>query len=110
MIILSYKFCIIKQSFNDAKLKDKFFEDKRKQIEGKIDEVLKLVNDNPAASKEEYNAKVIDIEGIFNPIMEKIYQPMVGSPGGIPNFQPGAGAGPNPGSKGTATGVAEDVE
>ena len=100
----------VKQSINDAKLKDKFSEDERKQIEGKIDEVLKWVNDNPAASKEEYDAKVKEIEGIFNPIMQKIYQSMGGSPGGMPNFQPGAGAGPNPGSKGTATGGAEDVE
>ena len=103
----------VKQSINDAKLKDKFSEDERKQIEGKIDEVLKWVNDNPAASKEEYDAKVKEIEAIFNPIMQKIYQQMGGAPGGMPNFQPGAGApgaGPNTGSKGTASGGAEDVE
>ena len=81
-------------------------------------EVLKWVNDNPAASKEEYDAKVKEIEGIFNPIMQKIYQSMGGAPGGMPNFQPGQGApgagfpgaGPDAGSKGTATGGAEDVE
>ena len=46
--------------------------------------------------------------------MQKIYQQMGGAPGGMPNFQPGAGApGAGPagaGSKGTATGGAEDVE
>ena len=86
---------------------------KKKQIEGKIDEVLKWVNDNPAASKEEYDAKVKEIEAVFNPIMQKIYQQMGGAPGGMPNFHPGAGgpgAGPEPGSKGTASGSAEDVE
>ena len=41
---------------------------------------------------------------------------MGGAPGGMPNFHPGAGgpgapgAGPETGSKGTATGGAEDVE
>ena len=38
---------------------------------------------------------------------------MGGAPGGMPNFNPGAGApgaGPSAGSKGTATGGAEDVE
>ena len=103
---------------NEEKLKDKFSEDEKKQIETKVDEILKWTNDNPAASKEEYDAKVKEIEAIFNPIMQKIYQQQGGAPGGMPNFggaYPGAGApgaapGPNPGAKGTATGGAEDVE
>ena len=106
----------IKQTLKDEKLKDKFSEDEKKQIEGKVDEVLKWLNDNPAASKEEYDAKLKEIEAVFNPIMQKIYQQAGGAPGGMPNFggaHPGAGApgaGPTPGAKGTATGGAEDVE
>ena len=101
----------IKQTVNDAKLKDKFSEDEKKQIEGKVDEVLKWTNDHPAVSKDEYDAKVKEIEGIFNPIMQKIYQQAGGAPGGMPNFHPGAGGpGPDAGAKGTATGGAEDVE
>jgi len=106
----------IRQTLNDEKLKDKFSEDEKKKVGDKIDEVLKWVNDNPAASKEEYDAKVKEIEAVFNPIMQKIYQQMGGQPGGMPNFggaHPGAGApgaGPSPGAKGTATGGAEDVE
>ena len=104
----------VKQSVNDAKLKDKFSADEKKQIETKVDEVLKWSNDNPAASKEEYDSKVKEVEAIFNPIMQKIYQSMGGAPGagGMPNFG-GAGAhgpGPQSGSKGTASGSAEDVE
>jgi L1 cell adhesion molecule like protein len=106
----------VRQTIKDEKLKDKFSEDEKKQIETKVDEVLKWVNDNPAASKEEYDAKQKEIETIFNPIMQKIYQQAGGAPGGLPNFggaHPGAGAsgsGPSPGAKGTATGGAEDVE
>ena len=106
----------IKQTLKDEKLKDKFSEDEKKQIEGKVDEVLKWLNDNPAASKEEYDAKLKEIEAVFNPIMQKIYQQAGRAPGGMPNFggaQPGAApgtAGPNPGARGTATGGAEDVE
>ena len=106
----------IKQTLKDEKLKDKFSEDEKKQIEGKVDEVLKWLNDNPAASKEEYDAKLKEIEAVFNPIMQKIYQQAGGAPGGMPNFggaQPGAApgtAGPSPGARGTATGGAEDVE
>ena len=104
----------VRQTINDEKLKDKFSEDEKKQIETKVDEVLKWTNDNPAASKEEYDAKVKEIEGIFNPIMQKIYQQAGAAPGGMPNFggaHPGAGA-PGTGSspKGSATGGAEDVE
>jgi len=106
----------VRQTIKDEKLKDKFSEDEKKQIENKVDEVLKWVNDNPAASKEEYDSKQKEIEAIFNPIMQKIYQQAGGAPGGMPNFggaHPGAGGagnGPNPGAKGTATGGAEDVE
>ena len=106
----------VRQTIKDEKLKDKFSEDEKKQIETKVDEVLKWVNDNPAASKEEYDSKQKEIEAIFNPIMQKIYQQAGGAPGGMPNFggaHPGAGAsgsGPSPGAKGTATGGAEDVE
>ena len=104
----------VKQTMKDEKLKDKFSEDEKKQIETKVDEILKWANDNPAASKEEYDAKVKEVEGVFNPIMQKIYQQAGGAPGGMPNFggaNPGApGAGPSPGAKGTATGGAEDVE
>ena len=106
----------IKNTIKEEKLKDKFSEDEKKQIETKVDEVLKWTNDNPAASKEEYDAKQKEIEAVFNPIMQKIYQQMGGPPGGMPNFggaQPGAGApgaGPSPGAKGTATTGAEDVE
>ena len=106
----------VRQTLTDEKLKDKFSEDEKKQVGDKVDEILKWVNDNPAASKEEYDAKVKEIEAVFNPIMQKIYQQMGGQPGGMPNFggaHPGAGApgaGPTPGAKGTATGGAEDVE
>ena len=97
----------IKQTMGDAKLKDKFSEDEKKQIEGKVDEILKWSNDNPAASKEEYDAKVKEIEAIFNPIMQKIYQQAGGAPGGMPNF---GGAGFPGGAPGAGPQAAEDVE
>ena len=67
-------------------------------IERKIDEILKWSNDNPAASKEEYDAKVKEIEAIFNPIMQKIYEQVGGAPGGIPNFGGAGFPGGTPGS------------
>jgi len=95
----------VKVSLNDAKLKDKFSEEERKQIEKKVDEVLKWSNDNPAAAKDEYDAKVKEVEAIFNPIMQKIYIQICEAPGGMIFFNPGAPAE----CKGTATGGDEDV-
>ena len=68
------------------------------KIERKVDEILKWSNDNPAASKEEYDAKVKEIEAIFNPIMQKIYEQLWGATGGIPNFRDAKFPGGAPGS------------
>ena len=58
------------------------------QITQKTDEALKWVNDNPAATKEEFDAKVKELEGVFNPIMMRVYQATGGQPGagGMPNM------------------------
>ena len=119
----------VRNAMNEEKLKDKFSEDEKKKINEKADEILKWSNENPQAAKEEYDAKVKELEAIFNPIMQRIYQSMggmPGGPGGMPNmggfpggaggFPGGAGgfpggAGPQPGAQsGTSTGGAEDVE
>ena len=101
----------VKQTINEEKLKDKFSEDEKKSITDKADEILKWSNDNPAAAKEEYDAKVKELEAIFNPIMTKIYQQMGGQPGGMPNMNfPGAGAQQQQQQPGSSTTGAEDVE
>ena len=65
---------LVRQTIKEERLKDKFYEEGKKQIENKIDEVLNFVNDNPDALKEEYNEKLKEIEEVFNPIKEKINQ------------------------------------
>jgi heat shock protein 1/8 len=83
-----------KQTLNEEKLKPHFTEEERTQIEQKADEVLKWSNDNPAGSKEEYDAKIKELEAIFNPIMMRVYQATgAGGPqGGMPNMNfPGTG-------------------
>ena len=64
----------VRQTIEDAKLKGKFSEEEKKQIDNKVDEVLKFFNDNPTISKEEFNTKVKEVEALFNPIKKKIYQ------------------------------------
>ena len=63
-----------RQTLNEEKLKDVFTADEKEQITKKTDEVLKWNNDNPAASKEDYDAKVKELEAVFNPIMMRVYQ------------------------------------
>ena len=48
----------VRQTLNEEKLKGQFTDDEKKSVETKVDEVLKWSNDNPAASKEEYDQKV----------------------------------------------------
>ena len=64
----------VRQIIGDAKLKGEFSEDEKRQIDNKVEEVLKLFNDDPTISKEELNDKVKEVETLFNPIMKKIYK------------------------------------
>ena len=64
----------IRITLKDDKLKDKFTEELKNDIEKKIEEILRWENDNPTASKEEYEDKLRKIERVFKPIMIKIYQ------------------------------------
>lgn len=77
-----------RQTLTEEKLKDVFTPDEKDQINQKTDEALKWANDNPAASKEEFDAKVKELEGVFNPIMMRVYQATGGQPGagGMPNM------------------------
>jgi heat shock protein 1/8 len=77
-----------RQTLTEEKLKDVFTPDEKNQITQKTDEALKWANDNPAASKEDYDAKIKELEGVFNPIMMRVYQATGGQPGagGMPNM------------------------
>ena len=92
-----------RQTLEEEKLKAVFTEDEKTQISTKADEALKWSNEHPAASKEEYDAKIKELEAVFNPIMMRVYQATGGAPqGGMPNFgQPGESAGNTAGSSNT---------
>jgi len=63
-------------------LKDKISEDDKEEIETAIDEVLEWLDENQEAEKEEYDEKQKELEGIANPIMQKVYQQSGGGGGG----------------------------
>ena len=62
----------IRQMIKDLKEKNKFSENEKNLIKIKINEIYDWRNNNHSASKEEYDAKIKEIETSLNPIMQKI--------------------------------------
>ena len=67
-------FCFqIKNTLNDEKLKEKFTEEDRKNIEEIAKEGLQWLESNPMAEPEEIEAEQKKIEQMYHPIMTRIY-------------------------------------
>jgi heat shock protein 1/8 len=100
----------MRTSMTDEKLKDKFSAEETTMLNEQIDKALKWLNDTPAAEKEEYEAKVKDLEAKFNPIMMRVYQEAGGQPGGMPGMNfPGQGA-PEGKTEGTSNSKVDEVD
>uniref|UniRef100_A0A0M3ISD1 Heat shock protein 70 n=1 Tax=Ascaris lumbricoides TaxID=6252 RepID=A0A0M3ISD1_ASCLU len=89
----SYAFNM-KQTIDDEKacLKDKISADDRKKIEDKCDEIIKWLDRNQTAEKDEFEHMQKELEGVCNPIITKLYQGAGGMPGGMPGGAPGGGS------------------
>ena len=104
----------VKQSIDDEKLKDKFTEEDRKQVNEKSDEIISWMDDNLGASTEELEGKRKELETLFNPIMQKAYQSAMpegmpdGMPGGMPGGMPEGMPGGMPGGMPSTEEMAED--
>jgi len=92
----------MKQTMDDEKVKDKIDAADKAKIVAKVDEVIKWLDGNLAAEKEEFEEKKKELEGVCNPIMMKFYQaggmPGGGMPGGgmdddVPTGGAGGGGG-----------------
>jgi len=90
----------MRQTLGEEKLKDKFSEDEKNTINKGCDEALKWLNDNPASSKDDIDAKYKALEGTFNPIMMRVYQASGGMPGNMPGGPGGFPGGGFPGAGG----------
>jgi len=65
----------MKNTVNDEdKLGDKIDEDDKETIEEAVSEVIDWLDENPEAEKEEYEEKLKELEGICNPIVQRLYQ------------------------------------
>ncbi|KAF0683052.1 hypothetical protein As57867_024791, partial [Aphanomyces stellatus] len=87
----------LRNTLNDEKLQGKIDESDKKAIDDKVTETINWLDANQSAEKEEYEAKQKELEGIANPIMQKLYASAGGAPGGMRGGMPdmgGAGAPP----------------
>lgn len=110
----SYAFNM-KSTVDDEKLKDKVSESDKKTILDKCDEIIKWMDQNQLAEKEEFEDKQKELEGVCNPIITKLYQaaggaPGGGMPGGMPNFGGGAPGGGADGAPGGGSGGGPTIE
>jgi len=99
----SYAFNM-KSTVEDEKLKDKLTEADRKTILDKCADIIRWLDSNQLADKEEFEHKQKEIEGVCTPIITKLYQSAGGMPGGFPGGAPGAG-GPGGATGGGAGGA-----
>ncbi|KAL0214327.1 hypothetical protein P9112_006544 [Eukaryota sp. TZLM1-RC] len=89
----------MRSSLNDDQMKDKFSEEDKKTVEGKVEEALKWLESNAEATKEEFEAKKKELEESCQPIMMKAYAQAQGQ-GGVPGGVPGQGGMPDFGGMG----------
>jgi len=92
----------LRNTIRDEKIADKLDGSDKEKLNSAIDETLRWLEQNQNASKEEYEAKQKELEGVAMPIMTKLYQGGAAPggaefPGGAPGGFPG-GAAPGGGS------------
>lgn len=63
-------------------LKDKISEDDKKKVEEKCNEVIRWLDSNHTAEKEEFEHQQKELESVCNPIITKMYQGAGSMPGG----------------------------
>jgi L1 cell adhesion molecule like protein len=82
-------FCYNIKNMITGEMKDKLSDDDKSTLETKANEIISWLDENPNASKDEYDTKQKDIEGVSNPIMMKLYSQNGGAgmpPGGMPDM------------------------
>ncbi|KAK5575528.1 hypothetical protein RB653_006661 [Dictyostelium firmibasis] len=83
----------VKNSIKEEKISAKISDSDKATIESETESVLKWLETNQTAEKDEFDDKMKALEAIVNPIMTKLYQgeggmPSGGMPGGMPTDSP----------------------
>ncbi|VEL23163.1 unnamed protein product [Protopolystoma xenopodis] len=96
----------MKQMVEDEKVKDKIPEDDRKKVLEKCEEVIKWLDGNQSAEKEEFEHHQKELEKVCSPVVTKMYQSGSGMPSGMPGSFPGG----FPGADGHGSGKGPTIE
>merc|ERR1711998_631021 len=85
----------MKNTISEDKFKDAIGEDDKKTIEDKVNEVMSWLDTAEHAEKEEFESMQKELEGVCNPIIQKMYAATGGAPGpdmgaGFPGADGGA--------------------
>ena len=102
-----------KATVDDENVKDKISDEEKETVRKKADEIIKWLETNPSAEKDEFEHQQKEMEKIFNPIVTKLYGAAGGAPGGFPGGAgfPGAGGAPGGADQGGAGGpTIEEVD
>jgi L1 cell adhesion molecule like protein len=96
----------MKNTISDEKVADKIDPEDKKKIETAIEETINWLDNNQLAEIDEFEDKTKELEGLCNPIIQKMYAAAGGAPGGAPGGMPGGmpdmGAGGMPDMGGAA--------
>jgi len=98
----------MKNQINDEKFKDAIGEDDKKTIEDKVNEVMSWLDTAEHAEKEEFESMQKELEGVCNPIIQKMYAASGGAPG--PDMGAGFGGADAPSADGGAGPTIEEVD
>ncbi|XP_046908866.2 LOW QUALITY PROTEIN: allergen MAG29 [Dermatophagoides farinae] len=92
----------IRSTISEDAIKSKISEEDRKKIDDKVSEVLKWLDANALAEKDEFEHQRKELESVCNPIITKLYQQAGGAgAGGMPGGMPGGFPGGFPGADGS---------
>ncbi|CUF95469.1 heat shock protein 70, putative [Bodo saltans] len=108
----------MKNTVADPNVGGKLDESDKSAINSAVESALQWLQNNQEASKEEFEHRQKELEGICNPIMTKMYQGAGGAAGGMPGGMPdmsgfggaGAGAGAGPSASSSSGPKVEEVD
>lgn len=86
----------LRNTLSDGKVDEKLEAGDKEKLNAEITTVVNWLDENQTASREEYEDKQKELEGVANPIMMKFYGAQGGAPGGMPGM-PGGMPGGAPG-------------
>jgi len=100
----------LRNTLQDEKIASHIDASDKEKLNKAIDEAINWLDHNQEATKEEYESRRKDLEGVANPIMTKMYQQANGAgaaPGGFPGATPGGFPGANSASSNNGPTVEE---